>query len=308
MFIPLIYGRHIFIHAQKHLLSLFLHDWPGLPYPLLCHTIRWCAYNTQAQHTFHTFPDMVFALQRDVWPGMISLTPLHHIVSFSFNIISSFLLLVCQLNACKSTSCLTHQYDLISKLLLSQLSVIILEWWWNCCWWQSMEGMSGATAADTNQSGGGVRKHKLSVRTTFDLPPESLTSRWYSLYAGKQLKTIQMIAFSPIVIMLDKSNAEEDSIQSVLSLIDKDVQCVLLRHSHQSLQSVFHEAGVGLKSKIPHLVSDHICLLWMRLGLHVQALVFEPVPVQQTQCQLSFRKNYIWSNYSVAILKRNFTF
>ena len=70
-----------------------------------------------------------------------------------------------------------------------------------------------------------------------------------------------MIAFSPIVIMLDKSNAEEDSIQSVLSLIDKDIQCVLLRHSHQSLQSVFHEAGVGLKSKIPHLVSDHICLL-----------------------------------------------
>ena len=152
MFIPLIYGRHIFIHAQKHLLSVFLHDWPGLPYPLLCRTIRWCSYNTQAQHTFHTFPDMVFALQRDVWPGIISLTPLHHIVSFSFNIISSFLLLVCQLNACKSTSCLTHQYDLISKLLLSQLSVIILEWWWNCCWWQSMEGMSGATAADTNQS------------------------------------------------------------------------------------------------------------------------------------------------------------
>ena len=181
MFIPLIYGRHIFIHAQKHLLSLFLHDWPGLPYPLLCRTIRWCSYNTQSQHTFHTFPDMVFALQRDVWPGIISLTPLHHIVSFSFNIISSFLLLVCQLNACKSTSCLTYQYDLISKLLLSQLSVIILEWWWNCCWWQSMEGMSGATAADTNQSGGGVRKHKLSVRTTFDLPPESLTSWWYSL-------------------------------------------------------------------------------------------------------------------------------
>ena len=284
MFIPLIYGRHIFIHAQKHLLSLFLHDWPGLPYPLLCRTIRWCSYNTQAQHTFHTFPDMVFALQRDVWPGMISLTPLHHIVSFSFNIISSFLLLVCQLNACKSTSCLTHQYDLISKLLLSQLSVIILEWWWNCCWWQSMEGMSGATAADTNQSGGGVRKHKLSVRTTFDLPPESLTSRWYSLYAGKQLKTIQMIEFSPIVIMLDKSNAEEDSIQSVLSLIDKDVQCVLLRHSHQSLQSVFMKQE--LDNKVKFLTSWAITFVSSECDL-------------VSMCRLSSLSPFLCSRHSV---------
>ena len=56
--------------------------------------------------------------------------------------------------------------------------------------------------------------------------------------------TIQIIEFSLIVTMLDKSNAEEDSIQSVLSLINKDVQCVLLRHSHQSLQYVSHEAEV----------------------------------------------------------------
>ena len=46
MFIPLIYGRHIFIHAQKHLLSVFLHDWPELPTPVLCHTIR-CRVSVQ---------------------------------------------------------------------------------------------------------------------------------------------------------------------------------------------------------------------------------------------------------------------
>lgn len=49
--------------------------------------------------------------------------------------------------------------------------------------------------------------------------------------------------------MLDKSNAEEDSIQSVLSLIDKDVQCVLLRHCHQSLQSVFMKQELDNKVK-----------------------------------------------------------
>ena len=49
VFIPLIYGRHIFIHAQKHLLSMFLHDWPS-PAPstlLWLSTILWCCCTTQ---------------------------------------------------------------------------------------------------------------------------------------------------------------------------------------------------------------------------------------------------------------------
>ena len=47
---------------------------------------------------------------------------------------------------------------------------------------------------------------------------------------------------------LDKGDAEENSIEIVLRLINKDIQRVLLRHCHQSLQWVFDEAGLKLKA------------------------------------------------------------
>ena len=47
---------------------------------------------------------------------------------------------------------------------------------------------------------------------------------------------------------LDKGDAEENSIEIVLGLINKDVQSVLLRHCHQSLQWVFDEAELKLKA------------------------------------------------------------
>ena len=102
------------------------------------------AYNTHKLSPSHGL------YSTDVWPGIISLTPLHHIVSFSFKIISSFLLTVYQLKPCKSTSnSLTHQYNRLALSssfychsclwkFLSQLSVVILKQWWKCARWQCM--------------------------------------------------------------------------------------------------------------------------------------------------------------------------
>ena len=95
----------------------------------------------------------------------------------------------------------------------------------------------------------------MSVRTTFDLPLESFTSRYQLIiFIGYKKIGSEIV----VVIMLDKGDAEEDSIEIVLSLVNKDVQCVLLRQFHQGLQSVFE---VAPKSEISDLVSDNIRLL-----------------------------------------------